>query len=287
MSNLSPVEFLVVGHMTKDVVPGGFRLGGTATFAALTAQRLGWHAGILTRIGADVTLPEELDGVTVCRLLDQHTTTFENTYHDATRQQFIREVAGSMGLSDIPHVWNGTKVVLLGPVADEVDPQLVKHFPDALRGIVPQGWMRMWDEDRQVRYRRWASAEEVLPRVHLLVLSEEDVQDELHLLADYASRVEVMVVTKGERGATVRWQGQEHPIPARTAQEVDPTGAGDVFTAAFLIRWHETSDPLQAARFASVVASFSVEGPGISAIPSRSQVEAWLATHPVAQNKEQ
>jgi sugar/nucleoside kinase (ribokinase family) len=59
---------------------------------------------------------------------------------------------------------------------------------------------------------------------------------------------------------------------------MDPTGAGDVFSAAFLIRLAETGDPCEAARFANVAASFSIEAPGVSGIPTRRQVEAYLDT---------
>jgi len=35
-------EFLTIGHVTRDIHPDGtFSLGGTVTFAALTAYRLG------------------------------------------------------------------------------------------------------------------------------------------------------------------------------------------------------------------------------------------------------
>jgi sugar/nucleoside kinase (ribokinase family) len=57
---------------------------------------------------------------------------------------------------------------------------------------------------------------------------------------------------------------------------VDPTGAGDVFAPAFMIRLIETGDPCEAAQFANVVASFSIEGPGVTGIPMRKQVEAYL-----------
>ena len=60
---------------------------------------------------------------------------------------------------------------------------------------------------------------------------------------------------------------------------MDPTGAGDTFTAAFLIYFQETGDPIKAARFANIAASFSVEGLSYSATPTRAQVEAYLAEH--------
>jgi sugar/nucleoside kinase (ribokinase family) len=92
------------------------------------------------------------------------------------------------------------------------------------------------------------------------------------------------VVTHGPRGATVYHGGEVRHLPTRPAHEVDPTGAGDVFAAAFLVRLHEillergVEDPWEAAHFANVVASFSVEGIGYSAIPQRAQVEAYLAS---------
>jgi sugar/nucleoside kinase (ribokinase family) len=72
--------------------------------------------------------------------------------------------------------------------------------------------------------------------------------------------------------------GECHEVPPRPTDEVDPTGAGDVFTAAFLVRMEETRDPLMAARFANAVASFSVEQAGTQGIPTRDQVEEWLAS---------
>jgi 1D-myo-inositol 3-kinase len=83
-------------------------------------------------------------------------------------------------------------------------------------------------------------------------------------------------VTHAERGATVYQAGAVCHHPPRPAQQVDPTGAGDVFAAAFLIRMAETRDATEAAAFANVVASFSVEGPGVAGIPWRSRVEAYL-----------
>ena len=43
-----------------------------------------------------------------------------------------------------------------------------------------------------------------------------------------------------------------------------------------MIRLLETGDPCQAADFANVTASFSIEGTGVSGIPLRSQVTAYL-----------
>ena len=48
-------DFLAIGHITRDLLPdGSWRLGGTVTYAALTAVRLGLRAAIVTSAPPDV-----------------------------------------------------------------------------------------------------------------------------------------------------------------------------------------------------------------------------------------
>ena len=65
-------------------------------------------------------------------------------------------------------------------------------------------------------------------------------------------------------------------MPSLPRQEVDPTGAGDVFAPAFLIRYHGEQDPAAAAAFAACAASCVVEGTGRSALGDRAEVERRL-----------
>ena len=93
-----------------------------------------------------------------------------------------------------------------------------------------------------------------------------------------------MVVLTDRDGSTLYRQSdggvRETKIPPRPAHEVDPTGAGDIFATAFMIRLQETGDQVQSARFANITASFGVEHEGVTGIPSREQVLAYTkATH--------
>jgi len=271
-------DFLIVGHVTKDVYPDGYRIGGTATYAAITAARLGRRPAVLTRAAPDLPLSESLPGVQVRHLPSPVTTTFENVYGPQGREQVIHAVADPLSCRDVPLEWRRIPVVLLGPLAQEIRPDMVSCF-HGLVGVTPQGWMRKWDESGRVTSQRWNDAAQVLPAVDALVLSEEDLEGNLEPLDGYVRLCSTVVLTTGWQGATVFVEGQKHEVPPRPSREVDPTGAGDVFTAAFLIRLEETGEPLQAARFANVVASFSVEEQGTLGIPTRAQVEEWLLGH--------
>ncbi|MFZ1472971.1 MAG: ribokinase, partial [Anaerolineae bacterium] len=97
------LNFLVIGHITRDVLPaGGFAQGGTATYAAVTAQRLGVQAAILTRAAPDFPLTPDLDDITLERLPSADTTTFENRYFDGHRRQVVHTVAPLLTVADVP-----------------------------------------------------------------------------------------------------------------------------------------------------------------------------------------
>lgn len=272
------MDFLTIGHIAKDIIPGGYTLGGTVTYASATALRLGRRPAVITRIGQDLILPELYDDIELLALPSPATTTFENVYTPQGRVQTIHAVADSIGPDDIPPAWREMpSIVLLGPLCNEVLPDVATLFPKPTLGVVPQGWMRYWNGQGHVYHKPLDCASVVLQQADVLVLSVEDVDYDLSLAACYHELVEIMVLTRSDYGCDVYLHGEIIPVAPRLANQVDPTGAGDVFTAAFLIRLQETGDPIQAARFANVVASFSIEGLGTSHIPTRQQVEAWLA----------
>jgi sugar/nucleoside kinase (ribokinase family) len=275
-------DYLVIGAITKDLVPGGYTVGGTVTYAAVTAHRLGQRVGVVTSAAPDLLVPPMLDGVEVVRVAAQATTTFRNIYVNGRRQQYVNALANPIRPDDVPPAWRQVPMVHLGPLVREIDESLVHHFPTSRVIATPQGWFRSWDETGYVTLGDWSGAERLLPHLTALVLSDEDVSGDPACIQRFAAMTRTLVVTQGAHGATVYHQGEVRHFPTRPAHEVDPTGAGDVFAAAFLIRLRETAqapggeDPWDAARFANVVGSFSVEGLGPYAIPARDQVEAYL-----------
>ena len=102
----------------------------------------------------------------------------------------------------------------------------------------------------------------------LIALASGD--GDMALLDEYRRLTHIAIMTQGPRGCMVYVDGQATQVPGFPVQEIDPTGAGDVFAAAFLIRLEETRDPIEAARFANATASFCVQGPGVTTILTRA-----------------
>ncbi|MEM4724392.1 MAG: PfkB family carbohydrate kinase [Candidatus Hadarchaeum sp.] len=270
-------DFLAIGHVTKDLLPGGeYTIGGTATYAALTAQRLGLSVAVLTSAPPELDLSSALPHIALHVIPSEVATTFENIYEGQKRRQFVHGIASPLKAAHLPLIWRQSAIVLLCPLVNELGLDWMGTFPGAIVGVTPQGWMRQWDERGLVTTRVWTEAQQILPNVEVLVYSEEDVACDEVVIRHYAKMAKIAVVTRGWRGATVFYNGIACDFPAFRAKEVDPTGAGDVFAAAFLVRLRETGDPYQAAPFANCAASFSIEGLGTTTIPTRQQVEERL-----------
>ena len=276
-------DFLVIGHVTKDLQEGGYTIGGTVTFASLTARNLGQRTAVITSASPDLGFAPLYQGIEVLRLPSPLTTTFQNLYSaDGTRTQFLRAVAGPIKAEDIPPAWQEAKIVLLGPLTGELESSIVEVFPQSLIGVTPQGWMRCWDGEGRVFPKPWDGAAEVLNYAKVVVFSEKDVQRDENVIQAYARMAEILVVTHGPGGATVYHRGEARRLPAFETVEADPTGAGDVFAAAYLIELERSGDPYAAAHFANCVASFIVEKPGAEGIPTLEQVERRLVQFPRA-----
>ena len=270
-------DFLVIGHVTKDLQEDGYTIGGTVTFASLTARNLGRRTAVVTRASPDLSLSPLYQGIEALRLPSSVTSTFQNLYStNGTRTQFLRAVAGPIEAEDIPPAWREAKVVHLGPLTDELEGSIASIFPHSLIGVTPQGWMRRWDGNGQVFPKPWEGAAEVLNYAKVVVCSENDIEKDENVIQAYARMAEILVVTHGPGGATVYHQGEARCLPAFETVEIDPTGAGDVFAAAYLIELERSGDPYAAAHFANCVASFIVEKPGIEGIPTLEQVERRL-----------
>jgi sugar/nucleoside kinase (ribokinase family) len=271
-------RFLAIGHVTWDRRGESHVLGGTASYASLCAAKLGCEAGILTSAGPDFDPPRDLPGVQVFVEPSSTTTRFVNLYDEAgERTQTLAGRAAPIELRPLPDAWRAPDVLLLGPVAGEIDAGLTTAIHGEVVGATAQGWLRSFESDGTVRPREWSSSGRDLLGVHALFLSENDAPDAEKTAHSLLAHVPIVVLTRGWRGLTLMTRDGRHDVPGLPRQEVDPTGAGDVLAAAFLVRYHETHDPLEAAAFGACAASCAVEAVGAAGLGDRAEVEKRLA----------
>lgn len=272
---VQPVEYLLIGHVAVDLTPSGSQLGGTVSYAALTARAMGMQVGILTSAGEDAPL-QALDGIQILNLPTEHSTLFENIKTENGRRQILHRRAALIRFDHVPPAWRNAPIVHLAPIAQEVDAKLAEQFPTSLVGVTPQGWMRGWDENGRVFATAWENNGQVLGRAGGVVMSVEDINRDLELVEAMAHQTRVLCLTEGEMGCVLHWNGDRRRFRAPVMKEVDATGAGDIFAAAFFVRLNQTRDPWEAARFATNLAAHSVTRVGLNGIPTRAEIESCL-----------
>jgi hypothetical protein len=268
---LEPINYLVIGHLTRDLTPDGPRIGGTAAYAGLTAQALGLKVGIVTSWGAELALGK-LKSIPIISYPAEHSTTFENIYTENGRIQIVHTVAPGLDYHMIPEPWRAAPIVHLGPVAQEVEPSLVRRFPTSLLGVTPQGWLRSWDAAGHVQTGEWPESAYILGQSGVAIISLDDVKNDESRIDEMASAAHILVVTEGAAGARVYWSGDVRRYRAPQVEEIDSTGAGDIFSAAFFVRFYLTKDPWESARFANQIAANSVTRKGLEGIPTEDEV---------------
>jgi sugar/nucleoside kinase (ribokinase family) len=276
---INPVDYLIIGHISRDRTPEGYKLGGSVSYAGLTARALGSRVGIVTSWGEEQDA-ELFNRIAVANNLSEHSTTFENRYTPEGRVQLLHKLASELDFYHIPEAWRQAKIVHLAPIAQEVQPNIVRHFPNSHIYLTLQGWLRQWDSQGKVSPVEWPEANYVLQQAHAAVLSEEDVQGDQAMIEAFASSAPILVVTRAAAGANVYVEGRVHHIPAPQVDEVDPTGAGDIFAAAFFIHLTKFGDPLQAGEMAVRVAADSVTRSGLASAPTEDTIHNILSEVP-------
>jgi 1D-myo-inositol 3-kinase len=282
-------DFIAIGHATRDLLrDGSWRLGGGVAYAGATASRLGLRVGVLTSAPSDVlaALQGALPGAVIVNVPTREATAFENLYDTAgRRRQFLRARAAILPLDHLPPAWAGARIALLAPLAQEVDPAFATAFPSALVAAAPQGWLRRWDDSGAVFPGPLDVAPRLLPHIRALILSRDDllasdatpeqIQEADAMIAGWAREVPFVAVTRGADGADLHTAGASaESFAGVSAREVDPTGAGDVFAAAFLWWLDRTGDARVAVECANHVAACSVERVGVESAPTVAELLA-------------
>ena len=272
-------DFVVVGHVTLDRFGDMAQPGGAALYAAMAAHRLGLSVGILTSHAEDFPLELIPPQIEVVSVPAETTTTFVHDAGSTPRTMRVSAVARTLGAADVPEDWIDAPLVLLAPVADEIDPHLATAFNGPTLAAAAQGWLRALDADGAVRPAPWTPPEFLLGRLQAIFVSTEDVAGQEETAIEWFERVPIGVLTAGRLGALLFVNGERYEVAPRPAQEVDATGAGDVFAAHFLIRYQSEGDAWAAAAAAACAASLSVEAAGTAGVPDRARLEAALRDH--------
>jgi sugar/nucleoside kinase (ribokinase family) len=255
-------------------MPDGSRaLGGAVTYAAVAASALGSEAAVVTRGGSEFLQGRLPESVKWHNVPAPCTTTFANSYDPAgVRRQSLVDEAPPICPEHVPAEWRTTRLLHVAPVMHELSAGVVELFSADFVGVSPQGWSRRVAPDGSVSHVPLELPTAIRDAADAVVVSEEDLSAFPQAAEELARHVPVVVVTLGRRGAYALAEGRRLVQPAHPAEAMDPTGAGDVFAAAFFVGLVETGDLRDALDFASAAAALAVEAEGLGGIGTRAAI---------------
>lgn len=259
--------------------------GGIANLA-IAASRLGLHTSLSAAFGDDVygdflwTTLEQQEGVDLA-----HSRRFSGWHSPFTVSMVVnRDRAMVTHAHPAPvsasELMGALPPARLGFVHLDAEPHdwVERAAASGMRLFADIGWdpVEEWSpkvlEQLDRYYAFLPNSVEAMAYTHT-----DDPHDALHALAD---RVPVIVVTCGGQGSLGldSATGEEEWVPALPVNAYDPTGAGDVFGAAFALGTLREWPLRQRLAFANLCASLSVQYVGGSlAAPGWGDIVDWLA----------
>ena len=258
---------VVCGHVTLDHLAGRIVPGGSAYYASRALAGLGARPRVFTAAGPDFPR-HALDGIEADVVPAPATTAFVNDYGpDGRRSQRVLAAAPPLDAARLPAAWSAPDVLHLAPVLGEVDVRaFLLRTTARLVGLSVQGLVRQVGPDGRVSPRPLSLEEADLALVGAAIVGEDEALGDPGLVARLAAAVPVVAFTLGARGCEVIVRGRSCRVGIHRTAEVDPTGAGDVFAAGFLVGLARGDDPPDAARLGAAAASVVIEANGGEAL---------------------
>ena len=274
----SPEPVWIVGPVTWDEVVRD-RVervpGGTALYTARASEALGIRAHILTAAGPDADLDAFRGHAS--HIVAADTLTLRHEFPAGERVQSPLQPTGrTLVPSDVPTDWPEPATLLLAPLlAEDIDvTAFIDDYPTAEVGLLAQGLQRAVLPDQRIAHRAQPSSvlvDAARPNVTIFLSAEETRLWPAGAIEHLAARAARVIVTRGPDGARIVSRTGVREVPPVPADPVDPTGAGDVFAAAFILGLRAGEEFAGRLAAACAAAACEVHGPGV--LPSLTEIE--------------
>ncbi|VWB28459.1 sugar kinase [Burkholderia aenigmatica] len=255
--------------------------GGCAGNIAYALHLLGGDARIMGTIGALDAQPY-LDRLDQLGLRRDHVRVLPDTYTaqamittDLDNNQITAFHPGAMMQSHLNHAGDapGIKLAIVGP--DGFD-GMVQHVEELAKAGVPF----VFDPGQGLPLFDGATLRRNIELATYVAVNDYEaklVSDKTGWSEDeIASRVDALVITRGEHGATIRHKQGTEQIPVVPAERIaDPTGCGDAFRGGLLYGIEHGLDWATTGRLASLMGSIKIahQGPQTYVL-TRAEIDA-------------
>lgn len=286
-------DLVVVGHFAVDSISSPRisvprpTVGGPPTYVSLAASKLGAKVSVISKVGED--FPKKYiewlnaNGIDLSGLKsieNASTTKFALRYENEERQLQLISRAPPITPGDISKS-SEAKAIHVTPIANELSVSVVNKLRALTEtlSLDPQGFVRSFDETGKTFQKRWKD-NNILEHMDIyksslneirLVTGQTDLRMAMERIQEHGAKI--VIVTRGLRGSAILYEGKFYEVPACEPRILlDPTGAGDAFTGAFLAEYIRGKDMVWCVCVGSAAASFVVEGVGPEVFGEKTEI---------------
>lgn len=282
--SLKGLSFPEQGTATHSIIANDLfkNDGGTAGNIAHNLSLLSVQSSVVTSVGSDAQqylarLASRNIDVSSVTIVPDCSTAHASALTDSVGNQIFFFCPGAMDIpSKLPEAVSGWAIVAPGNHVD------MKSFPEKYRSLkVPY----IYDPGQMIHSMSAESLIDGCTGAHTLIMNEfewgEFSRKTGLSIEDALTRSEVVIVTRGEQGASVYGREKQYVVPAVSVQAIDTMGAGDAFRAGYIFGIMHGATLEIAAFIGCTLASFSVEKRGTQTHnPSRHEIaERYTRTY--------
>lgn len=272
-------QIVIVGHCCLDKAINEYRLGGSVSYINAIFNSRNIAPVLITAFGKDFPFTSILEqsGSKVIVQESQNTTIFHNIYTDTGRKQFLLKKANNIKWQSEYKELEPVDILLLCPIADEVDYGFITKLEAKLKVATIQGWLRKQNADLSIGAKCMDSY--LLKGLDIVIFSVEDLPEYQEIMNELVILVPIVVVTNGKYGAEVFTKKVKYFFPSFAVIETDPTGAGDSFACGLASKYFETRNLQEAVIYGHAIASLVVENKGIY-FPTEPEIALRVERYP-------
>jgi sugar/nucleoside kinase (ribokinase family) len=260
------------------------QLGGPAAYASMVIPLLQSNTQCITSIGKD--FPEGyllyLNSIHNYGLkieTSEKTTRFLHEIHPNKRTLYLLDQA--QALDNSLFLLEGGKMCLLSPVFEEISRFSADWSKDNHEwvGIDVQGFARRKDDSGKIysyfdrSFFNYLIQKNDFVKFSLNEAKNFTKQTSFKNILDKLPKNNVQIVTLGNQGIIYSDNGQFFKLNAPKQEVKDPTGAGDVFITAFLIKYLETEELDFSLSFGMAIAAEKVQYSEIQILPKKNYLK--------------
>jgi hypothetical protein len=198
-------------------------------------------------------------------------TEFRLIYNGQSRQlelmQEPQQISFEFFLANKPE--NEPTLIIFCPIYNEIENEFVskikKHYPRSLISVQAQGFVRTKNENNRIIIKDWKPRKTFFKAIDIFIISHEELTQNFFELMSKFKEIN-RIITLGSKGATFlsgNSLSEDNLLfaafPIKNDDEINPTGAGDVFFICTTLNFLLTGNMKKSIAFGNLMAKFHIE----------------------------